>query len=29
VLAHIEDLVAKGAAIAETGVSLDGVYRAG
>ncbi len=29
VLAHIEDLVAKGAAIAETDVSLDGVYRAG
>lgn len=28
VLAHIEDLVAKGAAVAETDVSLDGVYRA-
>lgn len=29
VLAHLEDLVAKGAAVAETDVSLDGVYRAG
>ena len=28
VLAHIEDLVAKGAAIAEADVSIDGVYRA-
>lgn len=28
VLAHIEDLVAKGAAVAEADVSIDGVYRA-